>query len=107
MASASKIQPFTPLRTSDPILSRVQTQVQQLAQVLTEIPLLNGRLIQDVDLTTSESLVEHGLDRVPTGWFVVGIDANATVYSASTPTLPKRHLPLTASATCTVSLWVF
>ncbi len=107
MAAVTRIQPFTPLRTSDPVLSRVQTQLSQTSQVLADTSILNGRLIQDVDLTTAESLVEHGLDRIPTGWFVVGIDAAATVHSASTPLLPKRHLPLTASATCTVSLWVF
>ena len=84
----------------------MQSQLKLVTDYLSTIPLLNGRLIEDVALTTSATAIEHGLGREPTGWFLTDISAAATVHSTAS-TLPKRFLNLTASSACTVNLWVF
>lgn len=67
-----------------------------------------GRLVTGVALTTTTALVKHGLGKKFTGWLVVDSTANAVVYRDTTSTADNKvHIPLKASATTTVSLWVF
>ncbi len=78
----------------------------RLLDTLAENPLSQGRLIEDISLSTAETLVPHKLGRAYRGWFVTNIDAAVTVH-ASSETLTERYVALTASGTCIVSLWVF
>lgn len=66
-------------------------------------PFLRGVEIT-ATLTTSAQNISHKLGRKPRGWFVISINANSNVYSTASD---DRFLSLTASATCTVKLWVF
>ena len=102
----NRVKVFTPLRTSDESLNRIQNQLRTFSLALADIPILNGRLISDVAIGTSATEVEHGLEREPAGWIVVDIDTAATIYSTPS-SLPKRFLTLTASSASTISLWVF
>lgn len=103
---AGKMPIFTPLFGTDDGFNRAQLQIKALSEVLADIPLLNGRLIEDIAIGTSATAVEHKLGREPAGWIVVGIDTAATIHS-TTSSLPKRFLNLTASSASTISLWVF
>lgn len=100
------IPSFQGLPSQSVELNRIQGQVGKTFDKITACPLLDGILIEDVALTTSATNVNHKLNRVPIGWIVVNNNANAVVYS-SAASLPKQYLTLTASASCTVSLWVF
>jgi len=101
-----RIKPFKELRVKDPVVERVQSNISTAFNPLTDIPLLNGRLIEDVALTTSETKVEHKLGRAYRGWIIVDKNAAQDVY-VSSETLTQRFLSLTAAGTVTVSLWVF
>lgn len=78
-------------------------------------PFLSGKLLEDVALTGGGSLdyVTHKLGRAYRGWTLVSIDAAATVRNATKAEIVTNgvdksvHLPLAASAACTVSLMVF
>lgn len=100
------IPSFQELPSQSTELNRIQSQVSKTFDKITACPLLDGILIEDVALTTSATNVNHKLNRAPLGWIVVDNNANAVVYS-SAASLPKQYLTLTASAACTVSLWVF
>lgn len=65
----------------------------------------DGQLIENVDLTTTATTVPHALGRVPKGYIVVGSSDIAAVYH-ETPHA-RASISLRASATTTVSLWVF
>ena len=93
--------PITGNDATDRSLRRV---ADELNHVL-ENPLLDGRQIDGIDLTTSTTKVSHKLGRVPRGWIVVRTNANAVVYEAADP--DQRFLPLTASAAVTVSILVY
>lgn len=86
--------------------------VQSLLQHNTEEGLRNapgglitkGRLIEGVQLTTAGLRLAHGLKRRPRGFLIVDADANATVWRTE---WDASFLHLDASATVTVSIWVF
>ena len=85
--------------------SNVDSALRRLVQL---VPILDGRLVSDVTLTTSTTRVEHGLGRRPSGWIVVGKSADARVWDLqSSNNLQDRYLDLRASATVVTSLWIF
>lgn len=67
-------------------------------------PLNNGTLLSPIDLKTGGNDVSHKLGRKLQGWIVVNKSAASDIYSASSD---KTILKLTASAACTVTLFVF
>jgi hypothetical protein len=103
------IRLFSALKTGDEVLERIQSNIDGAFQRLLQVfPIVNGRLIRDVPLSTTATGVAHGLGRSPAGWIVVGKDAAEDVFmSASDNIVAERTLPLTATGTVTVSLWVF
>lgn len=104
--AGNTIPQFTPLRGDSPVLDRAQVQIKALTDVLSQIIILQGRLIEDVAVATSATRIEHGLNREPKGWIVVDNDTASTIHS-STDALPKLYLSLIASSASTISLWVF
>lgn len=57
---------------------------------------------------TSTTLIPHGLGRKIQGWQVVDTLADARIWRDSTSTADlDRFLPLRASASVTIKLWVF
>ncbi len=97
---------FNQIHTSSNDLNRVQDNIAVFANPITQLLLLDGVLIEDVDLTTSETKINHTLNRKPNGWIIVKKDAAQDVYESGS-TVPDRFLSLTASGNVTVSLWVF
>lgn len=73
--------------------------------VSTEI--VDGVLVQGVAIAASptDTLVDHGLGRLPLSFAILAPNANATVWENGART--ATQLTLTASATVTVDLWVF
>lgn len=89
-------------------LNQVQTNVEQAVAEFIKNPLLDGRLIESVALTSSATRLEHKLGRTPRGYLIVKQDAAATVHdSIASETSPDLFLPLIASANVTVSIWIF
>ena len=97
---------FKPIISQDTFLNRVQNNMVVFGNQFLNNPLLDGRLIEDVSLTTSETSIEHKLDRDYRGWLIVNKNAAQDVYVSST-TLKSRFLKLTAGGAVTVSIWVF
>jgi hypothetical protein len=62
----------------------------------------------DITIGTATTLVPHGLGRKIQGWQVVDTLADARIWRDSTSTADlARFLPLRASASVTIKLWVF
>ncbi len=94
--------------TSDRILSMMQSQWAAQLDPLLACPLVNGRLIQSVTLTTGNNTINHKLSRKLVGWIVVGQTAASSFYdNQSTNQMSDMTLILNSSAPCVVSLWVF
>lgn len=71
-------------------------------------PLVNGRILEGVQLVKNGNAVAHGLGRKLRGWFFVRIDAAVTVFDTqATNQRPDLTLALSASGPATVSIYVF
>jgi hypothetical protein len=71
-------------------------------------PLVNGRLINSVDVVNGVNVINHGLGRSLQGYFVIMNNAPVTFYdSQATNPRPSLTLILNASGAATISLYVF
>jgi len=80
----------------------VQGRVQEGFDSLS--PSASGGVVE-ATLGTTEVAVPHRLGKLITGWTVIDIDADATVYR--TGVLDDKFIGLTATAACNVKLMVF
>ena len=101
------IPPFKTLKVQDPVMDRVQANIELVLSPLGNIPLLSGILLPDIVLGSSETAVKHKLGRAPRGWLIVDKNAQQDVWRTNATTLPTQFLNLTAAGTVTVTLWVF
>ena len=81
---------------------------KRLTPILNSL-IVEGVLIEDIALTSGvDNFISHELGRKPQGYFLVNKNANADVWTSSTTnSFPAQHLILRASATVTISFWVF
>ena len=78
----------------------------QLDPILANL-LVQGRLIPDINLINGTIAINHGLGRVPQGWFLVAPNGAATVYQAAFQPNPTLQLTLTSNAAIVASVWAF
>lgn len=68
-------------------------------------PIVLGSQLSSIALTTTAKTVPHTLGRTQLGWFITDTNAAATVFR--TGDFNPENMVLTASAACTVSIWVY
>ena len=88
---------------------RAQSNVESAIGSLSRSVLMNGNLIENVQLSTTPALVEHKLGRASRGYIVCKSNSAATVYSAASVATVDSSLfeNLVASAATTVNIWFF
>lgn len=87
--------------------SFVSNSASTLVSALNSINILDGLLIEGIELDTTGISIEHGLGRAWRGWCLVDIDTSATVYRASSEDETVLIKLRASSGTPTVSIWVF
>jgi hypothetical protein len=85
--------------------NKLQENVALFINQIKLVPFLSGNAVSDIVITTSGLTVAHELGRIPQGYFITAINANATVWQ--TQASDDRFLYLDASATVTISIWVY
>jgi len=96
------------VQTASRELNQFQQQVISAVDPVLENPIVNGRLIESITITSGINRIDHGLGRTLVGWIVVRNGASVTFYdNQSTNSTPDRTLVLTASGAATISLYVF
>lgn len=90
----------------DTELSRVQDNVAEAVEPIERSLIWKGRKLV-VDLTTSPSLVAHGLGRVYEGWQVADKDAAEDVYQPVADFDKSKYLRLQATGPVRAVLWVY
>jgi len=100
------------VQTTDRIVNQLQDNIAKLleptATTVQDSPLLAGKILEKVDLTSGPNTIRHTLGRPLKGWFIVRRRASATVYDTQDSNdTPQVTLLLTASANVTVDLYVF
>lgn len=95
-----------------------QTQVRELSQMQTQwasqlnpvvaSPIVLGHQLKNVELASGSNVVNHGLGKTLTGWFIVRQRSAATMYDTQDSNqMPQLTLNLTASAPVSIDLWVY
>lgn len=92
-------------------------QVQNIAQVSSKWKaaldpilanlLVQGQLLQNVQLLNGTVGINHKLNRLPKGWFLVSPQGPAIVYQSASQPNPIFTLTLTSSAAVMTDIWVF
>lgn len=104
-AAITRPKALTRVEGKDRDLQRVQDAVQEAVGGLAGNPMLQGKLLTDIELDASDDeAVAHGLGRVPTGWQVIDQSADARVWRVS---WDAKQIVLRASAAVTISIYVF
>lgn len=85
-------------------LEAIQSNVASIDSGFRNHPLLKGKLLESVAVSTTAIKLQHKLQRAPKGYFVVKSNANITVHDTG---VDKQYINLVASGTAIVSLWVF
>lgn len=87
-------------------LNRLQEKLQEFFAPIIACPIIDGNLLTNVSLSSTETKVEHKLAREPQGYIITRKNANQDVWESS-KALPTRHLSLTATGDVVVDIWVF
>jgi hypothetical protein len=90
--------------STDAELAKATSNLREWAKQFSDIPFLSGRLIEDIDVKTSQTTVSHNLGRVPAGYIIVYKSSAGDIWATSKD---DTHLVLDTSANVTISIWVF
>lgn len=102
------VKPFRRTQTLDKDVRLLQDSVDATLRTLTSLSILNGKLVQGLDLSSGDNVVDHGLDRSPQGYFIVRSDAHITIYDKQEiDEFPNRQITLNASAAARVDIWIY
>lgn len=94
--------------TPDRIFSMLQTAWASKIDPVLQNPLINGRILKQVQLQTGTNQVNHGLQRALQGWFMVRQRSAGNVYdNQDNNTMPTLTLELVSDAVINVDIYVF
>lgn len=86
----------------------VQDSIARSLDPITSNPIMSKNIIEGVALTTSVTNIEHKLGRAFRGWIITDNTAAATIRRDTSSTADAtKFLPLIASASTTVDVYVF
>lgn len=83
----------------------LQTTWASLLNPLVSNVIMQGLQLTGVSLQTGANICNHLLSRKQQGWFIVDINAAATIYRSAP--FNDTTLTLTSDAACVVNLWVY
>src|SRR6476619_310162 len=100
-----KTQFFSNPPTADQV-RRLQQAVDEATRPVFACPLVDGRLLEGIELGTGSNVLSHGLSRTLKGWILTRVSAQVTISDLQVSNAtPERTLVLDVSAPCTVSVW--
>ena len=98
---------FKKVYSTDFEVNKLQSNSEEVFNALTTSPFISGIFVT-VTVNTTDTYIEHKLQRDYSGWTITDIDANAVVYRSPTANNSRsRVLILRASTPTTVTLYIF
>ena len=99
---------FTQLSTGSPATDQQMGYIATALNPLFQLPFASGNRVQDVELTTADTIVDHGLEQKPEGWIILKQNAAQVIYeSATVNDFPGTTVILKAGGTVTADLFFF
>lgn len=103
-----KLQNIKKLGSDSNELTRVQEYISRCFGGIIGSEIIDGVLLQEVDLTAGQNEISHRLGRKLRGWVVVRQRANVGIWDEQdSNSKPHLTLVLQASGPVTVDLWIF
>jgi hypothetical protein len=101
------LKAFKKVDFKDKDISKFQSNVQEFLGQFNTV-LNNGLILENLSVGTTTVDIPHLLGRSYQGWHLLDIDADARVWRDSTSSAnSSKFLPLKASASATIKIWVF
>ncbi len=82
-----------------------QTRWGAIIDPIVSLPILQGALINNVNLVSGTNVINPKLDRMMQGWIITDTNNSVPIYRSAP--MNSKTLTLTASGTVTINLWVF
>lgn len=104
------MQPYVRSGSNNVDIQRVENSLISTLQSIITNPLLNSPTLKKAVVLTFgvDNVVDHGLNRLVTGWIIVDKNASADIYqSATTNTMPSTSIILNTTSTVTVNILFF
>ena len=99
---------FTQLSTGSAPVDQVQGYIATALNPLFQLPFASGNRVQDQEITTADTIVDHGLEQTPEGWIILKQDAAVVIYESATANdFPETTVILKAGGTVTVDIFFF
>lgn len=98
------IRSFKRINAKDYDLSKVQDNVDDALSPILSSEVLNGIILSDLEVSSTEQIFNHRLNRQPLGWFVIDRTDDIRVWRTSWNT---KTITLKANNSGAVSLWIF
>ena len=99
---------FTQLATGNESVDQVQGYIATALNPLFQLPFASGNRVQDIEITTADTIVDHGLEQAPEGWIILKQNAAQVIYeSATVNDFPETTVILKAGGTVTADLFFF
>ena len=100
--------PFTQLSTGNAATDQVQGYIATALHPLFQLPFASGNRVQEVEITTADTVVNHGLEQATEGWIILKQNAAQIIYeSATVNDFPETTVILKAGGTVTADLFFF
>jgi hypothetical protein len=103
---AGRAQPFRKQAGGSQESFTAQTNVETAFGNLSRSIILDGVYLESISVGTSDTLVEHKLNRAFRGYIICKNDSFSQVKQTSANDVTK-FLTLQATSACTISLWIF
>jgi len=100
------LKDFKKTNIKDYEINRLQENIGEYVAQFTSNPLLDGRVIENIVVSTTATEFAHGLGRELRGYFIVKSNTHVTIYNTTSIT-PKTSMKLVGSTTATISVYVF
>ena len=99
---------FTEIHTPEETVNRVQSNIHTAIRPLLRLPFADGVHKKDVSITTSDTLVNHGLGRNMEGYIITKQNADTSIYVSNTSNGLTQYQPsLKAGASVTADIFFF
>lgn len=91
----------------DRIINSVQSNIETSLRFLQNKPIVDGVLLQGVQLAVGNNIITHKLGREIFGYIIVSRSAASSVYDNISSSDTKTSFTLNATVACTINIWIF
>ena len=90
-------------------ITQTQSNVNSSVKQIANSPIIDGVLIKNIDVGTTDTVVNHKLGREPLGWIIVRKNEAGEVYESTTVNKNRDKFLLLRGSTATTNtnFWIF